>query len=174
MHHQRIGLIYGVRPPWANLGIGDLPVDLAGGMDRLLPYQDCLRAAGLPVDPALIITCGTNVEDGYEAALHLLKLPARPTALLAINDLLAIGALRAANDLGLRVPADLSIVGYDDVPLASYLSPRLTTSSKDMVKVGREAAKMLLARIRDPDRPQQRVDVQARFIIRESTGPAPS
>ncbi len=106
--------------------------------------------------------------------MHLLKLPARPTALLAINDLLAIGALRAANDLGLRVPADLSIVGYDDIPLASYLAPRLTTSSKDMVKVGREAAKMLLARIRDPDRPHQRVDVQARFIIRESTGPAPS
>jgi LacI family transcriptional regulator len=174
LHHQRIGLIYGVRPPWAGLGNGDLPEDLAGGMDRLLPYQDCLRAAGLPVDPALIFTCGTTIEDGYQAALHLLKLPTRPTALLAINDLLAIGALRAASDLGLRVPADLSLVGYDDVPLASYLAPRLTTSSKDMVKVGREAARMLLARIRDPDRPHQRVDVQARFIIRESTGPAPS
>lgn len=174
LRHQRIGLIFGVRPPWANLRIGELPVDLAGGMDRLQTYQDCLQAAGLPVDPALIITCGTNVEDGYEAALQLLKLTPRPTALLAINDLLAIGAQRAANDLGLRVPADLSIVGYDDVPLASYLTPRLTTSSKDMVKVGREAAKMLLARIREPDRPHQRVDVQARFIIRESTGPAPS
>ena len=142
-------------------------------MDRLLPYQDCLRAAGLPVDPALIITCGTTIEDGYQAALHLLKLPARPTALLVINDLMAIGALRAASDLGLRVPADLSVVGYDDIPLASYLVPRLTTSSKDMVRVGREAVKLLLARIRNPDRPHQRVKIQARFIIRESTGPAP-
>ncbi len=143
-------------------------------MDRLLPYQDCLRAAGLPVDPALIITCGATIEDGYQAALQLLNLPVRPTALLVINDLLAIGALRAASDLGLRVPADLSLVGYDDIPLASYLTPRLTTSSKDMVRVGREAVKLLLARIRDPDRPHQRIDVQARFIIRESTGPAPS
>jgi hypothetical protein len=111
-------------------------------------------------------------EDGYQAALQLLKLPVRPTALLVINDLLAIGALRAPVTWGLRVPADLSVVGYDDIPLASYLTPRLTTSSKDMVRVGREAVKMLLARIQDPDRPHQRVDIQARFIIRESTGPA--
>lgn len=172
LRHQRIGLIYGVRPPWDDHGGEDLPIDLAGGTDRLWPYRDCLQAAGMPVDPALIFTCGTTIEDGYQAALHLLKLPSKPTALLVINDLLAIGALRAASDLGLRIPEDLSVIGYDDIPLASYLMPRLTTSSKDMVKVGQEAAKMLLARIREPDRPHQRVDVQARFIIRESTGPA--
>jgi LacI family transcriptional regulator len=166
-------LIYGVRPPWESLGTAEPAVNFAGGLDRLLPYQDCLRAAGLPVDPALIVTCGATIEDGYQAASQLLKLPERPTALLVINDLLAIGSLRAASDLGLRVPADLSLVGYDDIPLAGYLAPRLTTSSKDMVKVGREAAKMLLARIQDPDLPHQRVDIQARFIIRESTGPAP-
>ena len=118
------------------------------------------------------------------------KLPATPPSFVAarvLNQLLLPrlpSDARAAmtgrcielrvSDLGLRVPADLSLVGYDDIPLASYLTPRLTTSSKDMVKVGREAAKMLLARIQDPDRPYQRVDVQARFIIRESTGPAPS
>lgn len=174
LQHRRIGLIYGVRPPWGSSETASLPADLAGGNDRLLPYQDGLRSAGLPVDPALILTCGTTMQDGYHAALQLLKLPDRPTALLVINDQMAIGALRAAADLGLRVPADLSLVGYDDVPLASYLTPRLTTSSKDMVRVGREAARMLLARISDPDRPHQRVNVQARFIIRESTGPAPS
>ena len=153
----------------------DLPFDsAAGGLDRLLPYQECLQAAGLPIDPELIVTCGMGIEDGYQAALQLLKLRARPTALLVINDLLSIGALRAASDLGLRVPADVSLVGYDDIPLASYLAPRLTTSSKDMVRVGREAVKILLARIHDPDLPHQRVDIQARFIIRESTGPAPA
>jgi LacI family transcriptional regulator len=174
LRHRRIGLIYGVPPSQNGLGAADLPADFAGGMDRLLPYQDGLRAAGLPVDPALIITCGAAMEDGYQAALQLLKPPGRPTALIVINDLLAIGALRAASDLGLRIPADLSLVGYDDIPLASYLTPRLTTSSKDMVRVGREAAKLLLARIQDPDRPHQRVDIQARFVIRESTGPAPA
>ncbi len=174
LRHRRIGLIYGVPPSQDGSGTADPSVDFAGGMDRLRPYQAGLRAAGLPLDPALIVSCGAAIEDGYQAARQLLTLPARPTALLVINDLLAIGALRAASDLGLRVPADLSLVGYDDIPLASYLTPRLTTSSKDMVRVGREAAKLLLARIQDPDRPQQRVAIQARFIIRESTGPAPA
>lgn len=173
LQHRRIGLIYGVRSPRDTLRTADLQVDFAGGGDRLQTYRDCLQGAGLSVDPALIITCGATIEDSYQAALQLLKLPVRPTALLVVNDLLAIGALRAAGDLQLCVPADLSVIGYDDIPLASYLVPRLTTSSKDMVRVGREAVKLLLARIRDPDRPHQRVDVQARFIIRESTGPAP-
>ncbi|MBN2005750.1 MAG: LacI family DNA-binding transcriptional regulator [Anaerolineae bacterium] len=173
LRHRRIGLIYGVRPSWDTSGATDLPVDAAGGVDRLQGYQDSLREAGLPVDPELILVCGSTIEDGYQAALQLLRLPARPTALLAINDLLAIGALRAASDLGLHVPTDLSLVGYDDLPLSSYITPRLTTSTKDMVRVGREAVKLLLARIQDPDRPYQRVDVQAQFIVRESTAPAP-
>jgi len=170
--HRRIGLIYGVRSPWDG-GTSAPSVDSAGGLDRLLPYQDCLQAAGLPVDPDLIVTCGAGMEEGYRAAMQLLQLPARPTALLAVNDLLAIGALRAAGDLGLRVPADLSLVGYDDIPLSGYLIPRLTTSSKDMVTVGREAVKLLLARIQEPDRPHQKLEVKARFVARESTGPAP-
>ena len=173
LQHRRIGLIYGVRPPWDNSDTAELSVDSAGGLDRLLPYQDCLQAAGLPVDPELIVTCGTTIEDGYQAALQLLRHPKRPTALLAINDLLAIGALRAASDLGLHVPTDLSLVGYDDILLTSYLTPRLTTSSKDMAKVGQRAVQLLLARIQDPDQPHQRVDIEAQFIIRESTGPAP-
>lgn len=174
LQHTRIGLVYGVRPPSDGLGTTEPAVDFAGGMDRLLTYQDCLKEAGLPADPSLVITCGATIEDSYQATLQLLKLPVRPTALLVINDLLAIGALRAATDLGLRVPADLSLVGYDDIPLANYLAPRLTTSSKDMVRVGREAVRLLLARIREPDRPHQRVGIEARFIVRESTGPAPA
>ncbi len=173
LHHRRIGLIYGVRSPRDDPETVEPPVGSAGGLDRLLPYQECLQAAGLPVDPELIVTCGATIEDGYQAALQLLRLPARPTAILAVNDLLAIGALRAAGDIGLRVPADVSLVGYDDIPLARYLTPRLTTSSKNMIEVGREVVKLLLARIQDPDRPHQRVEAYARFIARESTGPAP-
>lgn len=158
--HRRIGLIYGVGTP-----------ELAE--DRLQPYQASLRAAGLPVDQELIVTCGPTIEDGYQAALQLLQLPARPTALMAINDLLAIGALRAAADLSLRVPMDLSLVSYDDIPMAKYQVPRLTTVSKDVARMGREAVKLLLARLHDPDRPRQEIRVSPRLIIRESTGPAP-
>jgi DNA-binding LacI/PurR family transcriptional regulator len=106
--------------------------------------------------------------------MKLLQLPARPTAVLAINDLLAIGALRAAGDLNLRVPDDLSLVGYDDIPMAQYLVPRLTTVSKDVLRLGREAFQLVLARLQDPDRPRQRVSFPARLVIRDSTGPAPA
>lgn len=160
LQHRRIGMIYGVATP-----------ELAE--DRLQPYHDSLQAAGLPVDQELIARCGPTIEDGYQAALQLLKLPARPTALIAINDLLAIGALRAAGDLGLSVPGDLSLVGFDDIHMAKYLRPRLTTVAKDAVSVGREAVRQLLNRIADPDLPRQKMSIPPRLIIRESTGPAP-
>lgn len=160
LQHRRIGLIYGV----ATRELGE---------DRLQPYQESLQAAGLPVDEDLVIECGLTIEDGYQAARQLLERPSRPTALLAINDLLAIGALRAAGDLGLSVPDDLSIAGYDDIPMAKYLMPRLTTASKEASRLGQEAAKLLLARLRNPDRPRQEISVPSRLIIRESIGPAP-
>jgi LacI family transcriptional regulator len=160
LQHRRIGLIYGVAMPEL-------------GEDRRQPYEDSLQAAGLSADHELIVECGPTIEDGYQAALRLLKLPSRPTALIAINDLLAIGALRAAGDLNLRVPTDLSLASYDDIAIANYLMPRLTTVAKDAIGMGREAVKLLLARIQDPNRPYQRISMPARLIVRESTGPAP-
>lgn len=159
LQHRRIGMIYGVEAP----EMGD---------DRLTPYQETLTAAGL-FQQHLVVECGPTIEDGYQAALKLLQSPSRPTALIAINDLLAIGVLRAAGDLGLRVPTDLSLLGYDDIPMAKYMVPRLTTVSKDALRLGREAFKLLLERIQNPERPRQKRVEPARFIIRESTGPAP-
>ena len=161
LRHRRIGLVFGVSRP-----------ELAE--DRRQPYLDSLRAAGLPVDQELIVECGPTIEDGYQAGLKLLNLPARPTALIAINDLLAIGTLRAAEDLRLHIPMDLSLASYDDIAMANYLVPRLTTVAKDAKKMGREAVKLLLARIQDPNRSYQRISMPARLIIRESTGPASS
>jgi len=160
LQHRRIGFIFGIAVP--NLG-----------SDRLLAYRESLQVAGLPVDPDLIVECGPTLEDSYHATRQLLELPARPTALLAINDFLAIGALRAIRDLGLNVPQDVSLVGYDNIPLARYLVPRLSTASKDGEKMGREAVRLLLARLQDPDRPRQKIRLPARLILRESTGPAP-
>jgi LacI family transcriptional regulator len=160
LQHRRIGFIFGIAVP-----------DL--GSDRLLAYQESLRSAGLPVDPSLIATCGPTIEDSYRATLQLLELPSRPTALLVINDLLAIGALRAIKDFHLNVPEDISLFGYDDIPVAKYLIPRLSTASKNGKRIGQEATRLLLARFHDPDRPRQEVRLTARLILRESTGPAP-
>ena len=159
--HRRIGFIFGIAVP-----------DL--GEDRLLAYRESLQVAGLPVDPELIVDCGPTIEDSYQATKQLLALPSPPTALLAINDLLAVGALRAIEDLNLNVPQDVSVVGYDNIPLAKYLVPRLSTASKDGEIMGREAVRLLLARLQDPDQPPQEIRLPARLIIRESIGPAPS
>jgi LacI family transcriptional regulator len=158
--HKRIGFVFGLTDP-------------AQGADRIEPYHEAIAAAGLPADPALVAECGPALEDGYQAALRLLQMPDRPTAIMALNDMMAIGVLRAAGDCGLRVPDDLSLVGCDDIPVASYLVPRLTTSSKDSVLLGRHAVRLVLDRLQNPGRPVRSIHIPARFIVRESTGPAP-
>jgi LacI family transcriptional regulator len=162
--HRHIGLIYGVG------GVGGH--ELAD--DRLESYRASLNAAGLPIRSDLIVDCGPTIEDGYQASLKLLALTPRPTAILAINDLLAMGAVRAAVDSGLQVPKDISFVGYDNILMANYLVPRLTTVTKDALGLGRKAFEVLLTRIQNPDLPRQQVYGQARLILRESTGPASS
>ena len=158
--HRRIGLVYGV-------GNHEL------GQDRLQPYLEGLTAANIPIEKDLIAECGPAIEDGYQAAKRLLELKVRPTAIITINDLLAMGALRAAADLKLHVPNDLSLVGYDNIPMADFMIPRLTTITKDAYALGLQAFEMLLTRIQDPDLPRQIVQHPPRLIIRESTGRAP-
>jgi LacI family transcriptional regulator len=158
--HRRIGLIYGI-------GGHEL------AEDRLQPYRAGLEVAGISVDENLIVECGPTIEDGYQAAKKLLEFPSRPTAIIAINDLLSIGAVRAAADAGLSVPGDLSLVGYDDIPMANYLVPRLTTVSKDAHASGKQAFEILMRRMQNSDLSRQKIHTPARLIIRESTGPAP-
>jgi len=158
--HRRIGLLYGV-------ALEHL------GLDRLETYNESMRAAGLAVNPGWVIHTGPKIEEGYQAALEMLRLPERPTAILAINDLLALGIMRAAADLGLQIPKDLSLVGYDDIFVDGYLVPRLTTVTKDAIGMGRTAVKLLIQRLEDPNCPRQVIEIQSQFILRESTGPAP-
>lgn len=158
--HRRIGLIYAVAQEEL-------------GLDRLEPYRRALADAGIPHDATLEVHCGAAIEDGYAAARKLLDSPNRPTAIMAINDLMAIAALRAAADCALRVPHDLSVVGFDDIPEARFLVPRLTTATKDATRLGREAARLVLARLQNPERPPQEILVPSLFLARESTAAAP-
>lgn len=158
--HQRFAFINGV----ANLEVGT---------DRLEVYLKVLRDKGIPERHRVVENCGFEVEDGYQTALKILSRKPRPTALLVINDLLAIGAIRAANDLGLQVPRDVSIASFDDLPISSYVVPRLTTVRRDNRAIGKALTKLLLERLKNPKRPQQRLELPTEFIIRESTGPAP-
>lgn len=156
--HRRIGFVYGV-------------LDQIQGLDRLLTYEQVLQEAGMLLDEDLIRRCGGTLEDGYQATRLLLSQSDRPTALLVINDLLAMAAIRAAADLGLSIPGDISIASFDDIPLASFSVPRLTTVSGQTVQSGRDAVKLLLKRMSEPDHPHEVIVARTQLIIRESTGP---
>lgn len=158
--HKRIGFVYGV-------------MVAAQGFDRLEAYRQSLEDAGLPYDENLIQPCGQLMEDGYQAAIDLLKQPNRPTAILAINDLLGMAVIRAAVDLGLNVPDDVSVASFDDIPFSNFIVPRLTSVSGSPEKNGRDAVQLLLRRLADPDRPQEVIAADWELNIRESTGPAP-
>lgn len=159
--HQRIGFVFGVAHEHL-------------GSQRLAGYRQALDEAGLGMDEDLIAYCGTTLQDGYDATRQLLSRNPRPTALMVINDLLALGALRAVSDLGLRVPEDVSISSFDDISLALYANPRLTTVSINASAMGQSAAQMIFNRLRNPQMPSQYLHVKSRLIIRDSTGPVPA
>ncbi len=158
--HRRIGFIHGV-------------ARRALGAERLLAYRRALRSAGLPAEDDLVVHCGPTLEDGLAGALRLLDLTPRPTAIVGVNDLMAMGALQAAAQRGLSVPRDLSVAGFDDIDLAPYLVPPLTTVRAGSEEIGRQAARLLFQRIQDPGLPIQRIDMPAHLVIRGSTGPCP-
>ena len=156
--HRRIGFIYGVTQE-------------GQGSDRLLTYREVLREVGLSGNTPFEVHCGDQLEDAYQAAYTLLNRPNRSTALLVINDMLAIAVMRAASDLGLTIPGDLSVASFDDIPFSSYTLPRLTTVSGKAEESGRDAVRLLLRRFAEPDLPRQVVTAGVQLIVRESTGP---
>lgn len=139
--------------------------------DRLAGYQAALLAAGLPLLPKLVHEEDWTSEGGYRAAKRLLAAPGRPTAIFAFNDAMAVGAMRAARDEGIAVPRDLSIVGYDDIDLASLTMPALTTVRQPLHGLGRVGVDMLFRLLRDQPLDAVRMELATSLVVRESTGP---
>jgi LacI family transcriptional regulator len=139
--------------------------------DRRRGYEAALAAAGIPLDPAVQTASDFELAPGAEAAASLLELPEPPTAIFAFNDAIAIGALRAARDRGLRVPEDLSVLGFDDIEHAAIVTPPLTTVRQPLAEMGR-AAISLLSRLLDSG-PDERLHVElpTRLVVRDSTAP---
>ena len=143
--------------------------------ERVRGWLDALTAAGARVTA---VQMHENSErDAYDGVRLLLEAQDRPTAVLCFSDLMALGAVHAAQDLGLRVPEDLSVVGFDDSPLAVRTRPSLTTVRQDLGLKGRTAARMLTAaveRARRGEEPEaERVLMTCELVVRRSTGPAP-
>jgi DNA-binding LacI/PurR family transcriptional regulator len=178
--HQRVGIVTGeLTGPHNVLVPADEPSQHHVSRQRMLGWTDALRAAGiepLVVRQALTST-GAAEETTYDAARVLLDRPDRPTAVLCFSDVIARWVVRAADDLGLRVPDDLSVVGYDDSPLARRLRPELTTVRQDVAGKGRAAAAALtdaMARAQEGEQVDPgHLLLPTELVVRESTGPAP-
>jgi DNA-binding LacI/PurR family transcriptional regulator len=137
--------------------------------DRNTGYQAALQAAGIQFDPALVIEGDWSASSSHAAFAQLFDRAVPPTAIFAQNDRMALGALRAARDRGLSVPDQIAVIGIDDMPLASYFDPPLTTMRQDMFAIGREAARLLLRAIDKPQTPRQHLRLPAELVVRKST-----
>lgn len=159
------------------LGLGHTRIGFVNGAARRRlsqtredVYCEKLIAKGLSLDENLLRHCGPLMEDGYQEARALLDLPAPPTAIWTINDLLAIGVLRAIHERGLCVPNDISLAGFDDIAFAEQLYPPLTTVHMPAKEMGRRAAEFLFRRLEDPQCEPLQELMPMYLVVRQSTG----
>lgn len=155
--HQRIACI-----------TGPSPVTLSA--HRVTGYRDALSKNNLQYDPSLVLRGDFHQETGYAQTQVLLAQQERPTAIFACNDLMAMGALRAAFDMGLRVPQDLAIIGFDDIDFASFTIPPLTTIAQPKHEMGRLAIQLLMDRMTNKDHQFEHTCLNTQLIIRGSCG----
>jgi LacI family transcriptional regulator len=155
------------------MGLVNGPRGMASAEQRAEAFGRAFRARGLDEHPAWQTHGDFRETGGYAAAKALLTSGDRPTALLVANNLMALGTLRAAAELGLRVADDLALVAFDDPVWAPFLAPPLTTVAHPIHDLGRTAAEMLERRLADPDRPPATVLLPPRLVVRSSCGAHP-
>lgn len=159
--HRRIGVITG--PPWA-----------LNSRARLDGYRTALETAGIALDESLVRGGAFEIVNGATYAAELLALPDPPTAIFALNDGLAIGVYHAASLAGLRIPDDLSVVGFDNYNLDEWLVPPLTTVHQPLEEMGAAAARMVIDLALDTAAPPtSRLELATKLIVRASTAPRP-
>ncbi len=154
--HTRIGCISG-------------PTNITASSERITGYHQALTEAGIPYDESLLLRGDYHPQSGMESTRRLLKMGPRPTAVFALNDLMALGALRAATEAHLSVPEDLAIVGFDDIELARFTNPSLTTIAHPKKEIGLHAVNLLVERTASKDKPPCRMVLSPELIIRGST-----
>ena len=140
--------------------------------ERFAGYREALDCAGIPFRPELVSHGDGKPEGGYQAMKKLLSLPDPPTAVFCYNDMSALGALKAIREAGLRVPRDISLVGFDDLFIAEYSEPPLTTVRQPRRQMGRLAAEILLKLIQGAGA-EELIRVPGELILRQSTAPPP-
>jgi DNA-binding LacI/PurR family transcriptional regulator len=158
----------------APLAVGSPGGQAAVTVRRLRGYEQAFEAAGRTLASNWVVQAEASIEGGQQAFQRAWASGLRPTAVLAMSDAMAIGVIRAARELGLGVPVDLSVVGFDDIDLAASIDPALTTVHQPIRQKGAEAVRLLLTEVeqRGASRPEH-LRLETRLVVRDSTGPAP-
>jgi LacI family transcriptional regulator len=147
---------------------------IEGVRDRRRAYQDTLERHGLSSESALVAEGDLSQVTAFEATSRLLEMREPPTAIFAANDLSAFGAIAAVREAGLRVPDDISVIGFDDIPMAAQVHPALTTVRQPFQQMARAAVSTLLASINGTEAAAARITLPAELVIRQSTSRASS
>jgi DNA-binding LacI/PurR family transcriptional regulator len=145
---------------------------LTTGRERYEGYRKALDVAGLKIDEKLVKIGDFKTDSGHRLACELINLPRPPQAIFVANNLMTLGTLRALRENNVRVPQDVALVGFDDMPWSSELCPPLTAISQPTYELGQETVNLLLRRLANPDAPIRTVTLQPRLIVRESCGAA--
>ena len=156
--HRRIGMI-----------VDNL--DITTNEERIAGYRSALVDHNLTVEENLIKSCQFSQQSAYTLALEMLRRPDRPSALFTAYNLISIGTLIAIHDSGLRIPEDISIVGFDDVEWNQVISPKLTATAQPVYEMGKVAGERLIARLKGDKSPPLEIRLKTRFIVRDSSGP---
>lgn len=161
MGHERLAVITG-------------PLKLTNAADRLKGFTRALNEARLAVKTEFVREADFDTASGYQAALRLLRMLPRPTAIFACNDLTALGVLQAARELGLRCPEDLSIAGFDGLEFTKFTDPSLTSVYQPGYQLGATAGRLLLQRVDGMRSAPKKILLQTELMRRDSVGPPPS
>ncbi|GAA1274618.1 LacI family DNA-binding transcriptional regulator [Saccharothrix xinjiangensis] len=159
--HRRIAVISG-------------PTTMLCSRARIDGFRSALESEGVAVEPDFVRYGDFYVKGGYSHGLSLLDRPDRPTAIFAGSDFQALGVMRAARELGLSIPEDVSIVGYDDVQVTEWIGPPLTTVRQPLREMATTAAQMVFTLARGERPPNERIDLATELVVRQSTAPPKS
>jgi LacI family transcriptional regulator/LacI family xylobiose transport system transcriptional regulator len=158
--HQRIGMISG-------------PLDLLCSRARMDGYRSAMESAGLQLDPDLMAWGDFHVDGGFKAGMAMLSVPNRPTAIFAGSDLQALGVLEAARLHHLRVPSQLSLVGFDDLPLSMWTSPPLTTVRQPLAEMAATAVRLVIGAAGSEEGRPRGIELATHLVVRDTTSRPP-
>lgn len=158
--HTKIAMIYGSK-------------EITPGIERLQGFNKAMREAGIVVNEDYVLNGMFSEDGGYECTYRLMKMNEPPTAIITANNVMTMGAFKALADNSIKIPADVSLAGFDDFPLAAYLTPSLTVVNRPTWEMGQTAAEILLERIenKDADHPKKEMVLPTNLLIRGSCAP---